>query len=60
MQPDIVLGLFKYYVSQKLGVPDPPSPSCQPKIRNWPTLQGYRKRIYALKKLSDKLSSVVS
>ena len=30
-------GLFTYYVSQKWGGPDPPSPPCQPKIRNWLT-----------------------
>ena len=28
------MGLFTYYVSQKWGGPDPPSPPCQPKIRN--------------------------
>ena len=31
-------GLFTYYVSQKRGGgPHPPSPPCQPKIRNWLT-----------------------
>ena len=30
-------GLFTYYVSQKWGGPDPPSPPRQPKIRNWLT-----------------------
>ena len=29
--------LFTYYVSQKLGGPDRPSPPCQLKIRNWLT-----------------------